>query len=524
MVKELNELVWYVEKSLWRDEAMLSFLCKERPEVLALYNDLQKEHFRTDEEAAAALGMGLTTFKKYGKMLREHLRDMVFFYNDEKARADIRLKNLFEGIKDLAAMRLLYARGCRAASRDAAEDLLKKGMAYEWPEFVQQAALYLKECVLRVNGSEKEFEYYSQLYWEYKNWTDLECRAWDYLQRAQLPYRRKAGVRSAESPRLHLYLAELKPHVFKTPSVMFHIYYFLLGNHDALERFDYQALIENCKIALEYLENKPYDIQNPKAVFYYMQVIGYTFLGKYEEGHEAAEAGLAYAAEGTASWFSALEVYLYLAIHTRNYDKAFELYGIAANHRRLPALHEAQQETWHILGAYCYILHRLTGTPLPEGCRKFKSRKFLNEISTFGADKTGMNIAIMIAHIMLQLIENKDVEVWDRIQALAKYRERYLVDNPFVARSELFVKILVALVKSGFRRDAFRARATPLLNALQKLPLQLTNQVHELEIVPYEHLVQLISNQLVSRHGLPVSLPPIAPPARTGAPRRMGVC
>lgn len=507
MVKELNELVWYAEKSLWRDEAMLSFLCKDRPEVKAIYSALQKQHYRTDDEAAKASDMSLTSFKKYGKLLREHLRDMVFFYNDEKTRADPRLKNLFEGIKDLAAMRLLYARGCRAASRDAAEDLLKKGLLYEWPEFVQQAALYLKECVLRVTGSEKEFEHYSELYWTYKNFTDLENKAWDYLQRAQLPYRRKAGLRSVDTGRMRQNLAELKPHVFKVPSVMFHIYYFLLRNYDALERSDYQELLKSCNAALQYLEGKPYDIQNPKAVFYYMKVIAYTYLGKYEEGHEAAEAGLALAAEGTASWFSALEVYLYLAIHTRKYDKAFDLYHCAVSHRRLSALHEAQQETWHILGAYCYILYRLTGTPLPVGFPKFKSRKFLNEINTFTGDKTGMNIAILIAHIMLQLIENKDVEVWDRIQALAKYRERYLIDNSFVERSEIFFKILMVLVKSGFRRDIFRSRMEPYLHALHKLPLQLTNQVHELEIIPYEHLVQLISSQLINRYGLSSTLP-----------------
>jgi hypothetical protein len=39
------------------------------------------------------------------------------------------------------------------------------------------------------------------------------------------------------------------------------------------------------------------------------------------------------------------------------------------------------------------------------------------------------------------------------------------------------------------------------LDNLRKLPLQLTNQAHELEIVPYENLIHLITNQLSKRGG-----------------------
>lgn len=502
MIKELNELVWYTEKSLWRDEALLAFLCKNKPEVLQLYALIQKNQFKSDEEAAKSSGLCLTTFKKYAKTLKVHLLDMVFFYNDEKSRADLRLKNLFEGIKDMGAMRLLYARGCKVASKDVAEDLLKKGLLYEWPDFVQQAALYLKECVLRVGGSEKEFDYYTHLYQEYKQWTDLENQAWDYVQRVQLPYRRKTSARQIKPEQTRRYINTLKEYEGKAPSIMFHIHFFLLNNQYLLETYDHQALLKNCNKALNYLEQKPYSIHNLQAAFHYMKVIAYTYLGNYQEGEIAAETGLALATEGTASWFSALEVYLYLSLHTCNYANAFQLYLRVYTHRRFGALHAAQQELWHILGAYCYILQHLTGIPLPQGFPPFKSGKFLNGIQNYHNDKDGMNIAILIAHFLLQLIEGKDIAVWDRISALSKYRERYLTDDPFVARSEIFIKIIVLMAKTGFQRTVFVEKSAPLVEALRKLPLQLTNQSHELEIVPYEHLIHLITNQLSKRGGL----------------------
>ncbi|MBU6341755.1 MAG: hypothetical protein KGS48_09700 [Bacteroidetes bacterium] len=501
MIKELNELVWYAEKSLWRDEALLAFLCKNKPEMLKLYAAIQKNHFKTDEAAAQGAGFCLTTYKKYGKALKSHLLDMVFFYNEEKARADTRLKTLFEGMKHLGAMRMLYARGCRVASKEVAENLLKKGLVYEWPDFVMQAALYLKECVLRVGGSEKEFEYYAQLYAEYKKWTDLENQAWECVQRAQLPYRKKTSGQRKTAGSLINPIRQLEAFEGKVPSIMFHVYFYLLKNQYYMEENKHAELLKNCNKALAYLRGKSYPVQNLQASFHYVKVVAYTYLHDFESGKLAAEEGLKMAAEGTPSWFSAQEVYLYLCLHTENYEKAIGIYMQVTNHKRFSGMHTAQRELWYIAGAYAYILHHLAGVPLPEQFPTYKSVRFLNEIQTYNNDKMGLNIAILVAHVLLQLIEGKDIAVWDRISALSKYRERYLLDDPLVARSAIFIKLLVIMVKTGFQRGVFLEKAAPQMEALQRLPLQLTNQAYELELVPYEHLVQLLAKRLSRRGG-----------------------
>ena len=99
MIKELNELVWYADKSLWRDEALLAFLSRDTKDTRDLYTGFKKNNFRTDEEAAKGLGIGLTSFKKYGRLLKNYLWDMVLFFNDEKSKADYRVKNIIGSIK-----------------------------------------------------------------------------------------------------------------------------------------------------------------------------------------------------------------------------------------------------------------------------------------------------------------------------------------------------------------------------------------------------------------------------------------
>jgi hypothetical protein len=492
MIKELNDLVWYTDKSLWREGDLLSFLSREKKEVRMIFETIRQHQFRTDEEASRGCGIGLTTFKKYGRELKEHLRNMVFFFNEEKVRTDLRSRKLIEGMKDVAAMRMLYAEGCRVASREMAEDILRKGMLYECPDFVVQASIYLKDSVLRTEGTEKEFEYYSGLYQEYKIWLDLEHQAWDYMQRVQLSARYKAGGHPTRLNVTSQYIGELEPFVGKVPSLMFHMYYFTMRNQYCMEIVDYSALLENCDRALAYIEGRKYSVERLKTTFTYMKVVAYTYLGAYEIGKETAETSLKMAGEGSINWFSAQEAYFYLSMHTGNYYKAAEIHTRVTSHRRFFILHEAQRTVWTILGAYCFLVFRMSCKVSPARLPIFRSARFMNECNVLSQDKTGLNVAIQIAGLLLLLVENKDVEAWDRISALLKYRERHLLRDKSAARSELLIRILAQLVRNRYKKHLLLRSLETMLQELRTMPMQNNQSSYEMEILPYEHLIGLV--------------------------------
>jgi hypothetical protein len=118
-----------------------------------------------------------------------------------------------------------------------------------------------------------------------------------------------------------------------------------------------------------------------------------------------------------------------------------------------------------------------------------------------------MNIAILAAGVLLEFVEGKEIALWDRISALEKYRERYLRGSEGTHRSQLFIKILVILSKYNHDGGKFLDKAAPYLEELRTAPLQITNQAHELEIVPYERLVFLMSEVLDKRRGKGVGQP-----------------
>jgi hypothetical protein len=103
-----------------------------------------------------------------------------------------------------------------------------------------------------------------------------------------------------------------------------------------------------------------------------------------------------------------------------------------------------------------------------------------------------MNITILAAEILLLFVEGKENELWDRIAAIEKYRERYLLQNEETHRSQLFLKILVIFSKYYYDLAKFKDKAKGYIEELQKSPMRATTQAYELEIVPYEKLTELL--------------------------------
>lgn len=496
MIKELNDLIHFVKTSVWRDEELLRFFCNNEPNVLHLYRIIWSKNLLTDDAAARLAGTSLSTYKKQARQLRQHLREMIVFFNDEKAKADATEKNQVEGALDTALMNLLHARGYPHASQEMAKRLYRRGIDYEVPALAAEALRVLKESALSTGGNENHFEDFSRRYWEYRGYADAEAQAADCFQWAALPSLRKKNARAMLPELTRQRLATLEPHRGKTPSYMFHVYYYtILGNY-LMELPDYEGALNCYDEAIAYFSAKQYPVVRPMTTFHYAKVPAFILLERFEAAEASVLASLDYAPEGSSYFFKAYEMYFYLAMHTGQYSRALDIFQTVTFHKRFGNLREPRRETWHILGAYLFLVLQLSQLPVPEkSLPPFRSNRFANETTGFSRDKEGMNVAILIAHVLLQLVERKTDQMLERIQALDKYRERHLRESA-TDRSEVFIKILTLLPKVNFESAKFRTKAAPLLDRLACLPRQLTNPAHELEIVPFEILAQLVTQWL----------------------------
>ena len=496
MIKELNDLVHFIKTSIWRDEQLLAFFTSDQPGLLELYQAIWKDNLHTDHAAAKAAGMGLTTYKKRARALRRRLRTLAVFFDDEKSRVDATVNNYIEGALETALLQLLHARGYRHAPLEIAKRLYRRGRDYEVPAFVVEALRVLKESVLSVGGTEKQFEAYSREFWAWRDYSDAEERAVDCYQWTQLPALQKREIREQLLSDTRRRLDALAPLKCRAPSYLFHLHYFSATYHFLLETADWEKALACCDEAIGYFQARKYPAGVPLAFFSYSKVPVFTLQGRYAEGEAAVLTALDFAPDGSFHFFAAYERYFTLAMHTGHYEQALDIFQTVRLHKRFSGTPPAQQEVWHILGACLHIFYRLKRQEWQaEALPVFRSIRFANETPVFNQDKTGMNVAIQIALTLLQLLEGRQDAVLERIQTLEKYRLRYLRDTR-ADRSTAFIRILACLPKSGFRSEPFLRKAQPLLIRMAGMQRQLNNRHSELEIIPYDTLTTLIGEYL----------------------------
>ncbi|MCC6459009.1 MAG: hypothetical protein IT260_00970 [Saprospiraceae bacterium] len=499
MIKELNDLVHFTKTSIWRDEELLLFFSKHDDALLQLYRSLWQHELPSDEAAARALGVSLSTYKKWGRRLRGYLREMAVFFNDEKAKVDATTKNYLEGTLETAILDLLMARGYRHAPEAIAKRLLRRSTEYDMPAFAVSALRLLKESVSGAGGHPGQFEEYSRLYWQYRDYADIEERAADSLRWLQLPHWRAAPPRQPLSEQIRQRLSRLEPWTGRTPSGSFHQDYYLLKGHFLLEILDYEGALFCYDEALAWFEAKTYPVSTQLALFHSAKIMVNIFLKQYPAGEAAALAALDHATDGSRQFFETYELYFYLSMHTAHYEEALEIFKTVTLHKRFGSLPESQREAWKVLGAYLFLVFRLQGRDgLPRELPAPKSGRFTNETLSFVPDKRGMNIAVLIAHALLQLLESKWDAFLERSQSLERYRQRHL-RAAGAERSGLFIRLLASLPKVQYKAQPFLQKAAPRLRQLDILPRQLTRRTQELEVVPYNTLAHLLAGYLQRR-------------------------
>jgi len=125
-----------------------------------------------------------------------------------------------------------------------------------------------------------------------------------------------------------------------------------------------------------------------------------------------------------------------------------------------------------------------------EAYSKFRLGRFLNNTPTYSKDRRGMNIPILVVHILFMILQKRHDEAIDRMEAIDRYCSRYLVKGS-TFRNNCFIKMLLTIPKSAFNRIKTEREVQKYRERLDENPLNVTNQTHEIEVIPYEDLWEL---------------------------------
>src|SRR5690606_7241710 len=93
--------------------------------------------------------------------------------------------------------------------------------------------------------------------------------------------------------------------------------------------------------------------------------------------------------------------------------------------------------------------------------------------------------------IFFLLLDDRFDEADYRIEAVMKYYQRHLKEDDQSYRTNCFLKMLEALKSSGFDKRIAPEKIESWMSKLEKIPLDISSQAHEIEVIPYPRQWQL---------------------------------
>lgn len=202
--------------------------------------------------------------------------------------------------------------------------------------------------------------------------------------------------------------------------------------------------------------------------------------------------GLNYASEfytmfnpNTKNWFAYMENYFLLAIHAKNHELASVLLHRVRTNTSFTIVTKEARERWQLYTAYLYFID-----PTSPVLKDFNYQKFITSVTEYSKDKQGFNVAILILQFMYYLKKGDTEGLLYRIESLKKYILTHLKDA-FSLRSKLFLKLLMLTVTEDYDATSCRIKGAKHYQKLIDTPTP-GDAYAEIEIVPYEHLWELI--------------------------------
>ncbi|MDH3651224.1 MAG: hypothetical protein OEQ53_16175 [Saprospiraceae bacterium] len=456
------------------------------------YEKLQNDEFKSDQEAADFFFNKDANHAQYRKLkskVRDRLHNTLFFIDINNPKFSDAQRAFYQCSRDLMTIKLMIGRNARKAAFSLARQTLKHARKFELIEIVVEVLRVFRSHHAIYTGNLREYEKYRKLLAKYEETLKAENLAIQYYEDINVHLEHTLILDETIVKKANEYIDELDVYCERIKTFRLHMLKHWLSILIRTRQNRYQDLIETCDEAIRFFSKKPFFSKHFMGVFYYNKLLGLTKLRHFREGQQIAKRCLNIYEEGTTRWFRTMRLYFTLCMHTSNYKNALQACYDVVTSKGFKFQFENLHETWKLNQAYLYFLINCQAVKeLKNGnIKSFRLSKFLNEVPIFSLDKRGYNIPVLIIQILMLIKQNKFDQLADRIEAIEKYTTRYLRKGDHF-RTNCFIKMLLQIPKNRFHRSAVIRHTNKYMKSLRTMPIEVANQSHEIEIIPYEHL------------------------------------
>ena len=494
-MKNLNEIAGIVTKKKVRKIEIFDdhSLKNKASKFNEFYEGLLAGKFKTDRDASTYLYDCAPTDDKYRQLksrFRKRLLNTLFFLDVNVPSTSNYDRAYFTCSKEWTLVKILELNEAHFTAADQAQQILTTALKFKFADVVVNCASLLRKFAAD-NGMEKEYEEYDQHVKQYAHILDAEIRSEELYQRVYMNYYKSQDELNELADKIDTYCDALVglSEVYDSPVVVYNMYLVWIYRYEMMR--DWDAMVEVCERAEKYVEDNPVYYQDGKiATFQLKKMSAYLHLRDYKNGRANAERCLQSFAEGSDIWFSFMEYYVLLALHTDNFINAFAIHSRATSNPKFKKLDIVSRDKWYVYEIYLNFLGEANGaaTAVTQANKRktFKVSKFLTDPVMYPKDQRILTSHAVIAQALFHLRRKNLQGATECLERLKVFANRQLNQEEYY-RTIQFIRLVQQLPKADYKVTAM-TNTEKYVARLTETPLFYRGLLHELEVIPYEKL------------------------------------
>ena len=465
------------------------------------YEALMAGKFKNDRDAASFLYSCSPTDDKYRQLksrFRKRLLNTLFFLDVNLPSTSNYDRAYYSSNKDWTLVKILLSNNAPHTAAALARQILTTALKYKFADVIVNCSRILRKYAAET-GDEKNYESYDAYSKQFQNVLDAEIRSEELYQRVIMNYHKVPFQQTDLKERIDTYCDALVglSEIYDSPIVIYNMYLVWAYRYEMLR--DFEAMLEVTAKAEKYIEENPLYYQSDKlATFQLKKMSAHLHLTDWKNGKINAEKCLHSFPTGSETWYTFMEYYLLLAIHTDNYVNAIAIYNEATSKSKFKKLSGVTKEKWKIFEVYLNFIIESVGSDNPvlaaQQKKTFRLSRFLNDSILYPKEQRIFTVLLVIAQILFLLEKKSYNAVAERIDRLKGYANRQLKKEEF-HRAIQFIRLLQQLAKSDYKIENL-GMTEKYYNKLVETPFFYSGAIHQFEVIPYEKLWNLILSRL----------------------------
>ena len=465
------------------------------------YEALMAGKFKNDRDAASFLYSCSPTDDKYRQLksrFRKRLLNTLFFLDVNLPSTSNYDRAYYSSNKDWTLVKILLSNNAPHTAAALARQILTTALKYKFADVIVNCSRILRKYAAET-GDEKSYEEYDAHSKQFQNVLDAEIRSEELYQRVIMNYYKVPMQQTDLKARIDTYCDALVglSEIYDSPIVIYNMYLVWAYRYEMLR--DFEAMLEVTAKAEKYIEENPLYYQSDKlATFQLKKMSAHLHLSDWKNGKINAEKCLHSFPTGSETWYTFMEYYLLLAIHTDHYVNAIAIYNEATSKSKFKKLSGVTKEKWKIFEVYLNFIIESVGSDNPvlaaQQKKTFRLSRFLNDSILYPKEQRIFTVLLVIAQVLFLLEKKSYNAVAERIDRLKGYANRQLKKEEF-HRAIQFIRLLQQLAKSDYKIENM-GMTEKYYNKLVETPFFYSGAIHQFEVIPYEKLWNLILSRL----------------------------